>query len=191
MIVDGWVRQKCRVSQGRPTDIAFSWARPATLQQTWIEEECFYFFFTPPPSIHFPLHPCPSLSSHLLSPFFPLSPGDDTKWPTKVDVSLNPNTVNKFRRRQIDNIIFVFFPENMFWHLKFQSLFSARKKEKNFIVSSRGIFTQQAECKSFPVILTLRLVSVLILKLRLVTVLILRLRLVDWDLLPYLSLDWD
>ena len=41
--------------------------------------------------------PCPSLSSLLLSllSLFSLSLGDDTKWPTRVDVSLNPNTINQ------------------------------------------------------------------------------------------------
>ena len=40
--------------------------------------------------------PCPSLSSPLLSllSFFSLSLGHDTKWPTRVDVLLNPNTIN-------------------------------------------------------------------------------------------------
>ena len=41
--------------------------------------------------------PCPSLSSFLLSHLFlfSLSLGDDTKWHTRVDVSLNPNTTNQ------------------------------------------------------------------------------------------------
>ena len=49
----------------------------------------FFCFFT--------FIPCPSLSSFLLSllSLFSLSLGDDTKWPTKVDVSLNPNTKKK------------------------------------------------------------------------------------------------
>ena len=40
------------------------------------------------------LFPCPSLSSPLLSllSVFSFSLGDDTKWPTRVDMSLNPNT---------------------------------------------------------------------------------------------------
>ena len=49
--------------------------------------------------LHF--HSCSSffpvlLSSLLLSllSLFSLSLGDDTKWPTRVDVSLNPNTIN-------------------------------------------------------------------------------------------------
>ena len=36
--------------------------------------------------------PCPSLSSPLLSSIFFLSLGHHTKWPTRVDVSLNPIT---------------------------------------------------------------------------------------------------
>ena len=52
---------------------------------------CFYFFcfFT---FILVLFLPCPSLSS-LLS-LFSLSLGDDIKWPTRVDMSLNPNTIN-------------------------------------------------------------------------------------------------
>ena len=40
--------------------------------------------------------PCPSLSSLLLSllSLISLFLGEDTKWPTRVDVSLNPNTIN-------------------------------------------------------------------------------------------------
>ena len=42
--------------------------------------------------------PCLSLSSPLLSLLSISSPslGGDTKWPTKVDVSLNPNTIQSF-----------------------------------------------------------------------------------------------
>ena len=43
-------------------------------------------------SFIFPFLPCPPLSSLLLS-LFSLSLGDDTKWPTRVDVSFNPNTI--------------------------------------------------------------------------------------------------
>ena len=44
--------------------------------------------------------PCPSLPSPLLSllSLFSLSLGDDTKWPTRVDVLLNPNTTNQITR---------------------------------------------------------------------------------------------
>ena len=45
---------------------------------------------------HFVFLCCPSLSSLLsLLYFFSLSLGDDTKLPTRVDVSLNPNTINQ------------------------------------------------------------------------------------------------
>ena len=41
--------------------------------------------------------PCPCLSSPLLSllSFFSLSLGNDTKWTTRVYMSLNPNTIKK------------------------------------------------------------------------------------------------
>ena len=44
--------------------------------------------------------PCPTLSSPLLLYLFSLSLGDYTKWPTRVDVSLNPNSIktNRFLR---------------------------------------------------------------------------------------------
>ena len=45
-------------------------------------------------SFLFLLLPCPFLSFPLLS-LFSLSLGDDTKWPTRVDMSLNLNTINK------------------------------------------------------------------------------------------------
>ena len=63
-----------------------------SLQQIKVEGECFYFcFFT---FIHFPFSPVPlfHLLNYLLS-LFSLSLGDDTKWPTRVDVSLNPNSI--------------------------------------------------------------------------------------------------
>ena len=62
-----------------------------SLQQVRVEGEFFLFLLF----LHFhsfSFHPCPSLSSPLLS-LFSLSLGDDTKWPTRVDVSLNPNTI--------------------------------------------------------------------------------------------------
>ena len=86
--------------------LAYGWARPAILVAagTGRGENVYYFFcfFT---FIHFPLSlpppppppPYPSLSFPLLSllSLFTLSLGDETKWPTRVDVSLNPNTINK------------------------------------------------------------------------------------------------
>ena len=73
--------------------LAYSWARPAILvagkgREAFISSVSslsFLFLFLP----------CPSLSSLLLSlpSLFSLSLGDDTKWPTRVDVSLNHNTI--------------------------------------------------------------------------------------------------
>ena len=62
------------------------------------KRECFFFFISSVSSLSFLflfLH-CPSLSTRLLSlpSFFSLSHGDDIKWPTWVDVSLNANTIN-------------------------------------------------------------------------------------------------
>ena len=62
-----------------------------SLQQVKVEGECFYFFcfFN---FIHFPFSPVPlfHLLYYLLS-LFSVSLRDDTKWPTRVDVSFNPN----------------------------------------------------------------------------------------------------
>ena len=68
---------------------AYSWARPAILIAHKGRGEMFLFLFL------FTL--CPSLSYPLLSrlSLFSLSQGDDTKWPTRVDVSLNPNTISQ------------------------------------------------------------------------------------------------
>ena len=62
--------------------------------------------------IHSSLSPL-SLSSSLLSllSLFSLSQGDDTKLPTKVDVSFNPNTLRQRSRKQILRGIFLFYHE--------------------------------------------------------------------------------
>ena len=102
-----WVRQRCCVSYitgGVQLRLAYNWARPAILAAG--KGECFYFFcfftfcfftFISVSSLSFILLflPCPSLSSPLLllSSLFSLSLGDNTKWPTRADVSLNPNTI--------------------------------------------------------------------------------------------------
>ena len=83
-------------SPWRPADIGLQLDKVCyPLQQVGVEAECFYFFcfFI---FIHLPLSPL-SLSSPLLSflSLFSLSLEDDTKWPTRVDVSLNPNTINQ------------------------------------------------------------------------------------------------
>ena len=68
--------------------LAYSWARPAILVagkgrgEWFVSSLSFLFLFLPCPSLSSPLVSLLSLSS--------LSLGDDTKWPTRVDVSLNP-----------------------------------------------------------------------------------------------------
>ena len=93
---NGWVRQRCRVSC--VTGVSnWYWLTVGhgllSSKQVWVEGECFYFFcfFT---FIHFPLSP--SFSSPLLSFLFliSLSLGDDTKWPIRIDGTLNPSTMS-------------------------------------------------------------------------------------------------
>ena len=77
--------------------LAYSWARPAILVVGKGRGGMFLFLlFLHFHSFLFLFLPCPSLSSPLLSllSLFSLSLGDDTKWPSRVDVSLNPNTIN-------------------------------------------------------------------------------------------------
>ena len=91
----GWVGQsgaKCHVSYVQLI-LAYSWARPANLVAGKGRWERFLFLLF----LHFhsfSFLPCPSLSSPLsLLSLFSLSLGDNTKWPKKVDVSLNPNSI--------------------------------------------------------------------------------------------------
>ena len=75
--------------------LAYSWARPSIIVADKDRGGMFYFPVSPL-SFLFLFLPSHSLSSLLLSllSFFSLSLGDDTKWPTRVDMSLNPNTIN-------------------------------------------------------------------------------------------------
>ena len=75
--------------------LAYSWARPAIFVVGKGRGGMFLFLLF----LH--LHSCSSFFLvplfHLLYSLFSLfslSLGDDTKWPSRVDVSLNPNTVN-------------------------------------------------------------------------------------------------
>ena len=77
--------------------LAYSWARPAILVVGKGRGGMFLFLLF----LHF--HSCSSIFPvplfHLLYSLFlslfSLSLGDDTKWPSRVDVSLNPNTINQ------------------------------------------------------------------------------------------------
>ena len=71
--------------------LAYSWARPAILVVGKGRGGKFLFLLF----LHFhsfSFLPCPSLSSPLLS-LFSISLGDNTKWLTRIGLSLNPNTI--------------------------------------------------------------------------------------------------
>ena len=81
-----------------PLILAYNWARPASLAAGKGRGGMFLFLLF----LHFnsfSFLPCPSLSSPLLSllSLFSLSLGDDTKRPTRVDLSLNSqlNQINQ------------------------------------------------------------------------------------------------
>ena len=76
--------------------LAYIWARPAILAAGKGRGGCFcsFCFST---FIHFPFYPVPLFNLlyivlSLLS-LFSLSLGDDTKWPTRVYLPLNPNSI--------------------------------------------------------------------------------------------------
>ena len=75
--------------------LAYSWARPAILVADKGKGGDAFISSFSSLSFLFLFLPCPSLSSLLLSllSLFSLSLWDDTKWPTRVDMSLNPNTI--------------------------------------------------------------------------------------------------
>ena len=79
--------------------LAYSWARPATLVAGKGRGGIFFISSVSTLSFLFLFLPCPSLPSPLLSilSLFSLFLGDDTKWPTRVDVSLNPNSINNHK----------------------------------------------------------------------------------------------
>ena len=92
------MRQRCRISHVTGASNWY-WLTVGqgllSLQQERVEGECFNFFCCFIHSFFFLLYP--SLSSPLLSllSFLSLSLGDDTKWPIRVGVSLNPNTISR------------------------------------------------------------------------------------------------
>ena len=80
--------------QGIQLLLVYSWARPAILAEGKGRRGMFSF----PLFLHFhsfPLsHLCLSFIFSTISSIFSLSLGGNTKWPTRVDVSLKPDTVN-------------------------------------------------------------------------------------------------
>ena len=122
-LLSGWsgdVNVSCILRhQGVQLILAFSWARLAILVAdkgrgdvfiSSVYSLSFLFLFLL----------CPSLSSPLLSlQFFSLSLGDDAKWPTRVEVSLNPNTINcAFLVLYMAFVLFLFVPRlSIFWCL--------------------------------------------------------------------------
>ena len=89
---------------GRLIDIlADSWARPAILTVKVILREGMFLFLQFLHFHSFSFLSCPSLSSPLLS-LFSLSLGDYTKWPTRVDMLLNPNSINQSINQSISQM---------------------------------------------------------------------------------------
>ena len=94
----GGAKVKCILHHwGVQLILAYSWARPAILVVGKGRGGNVFISSVSSLSFLFLFLPCPSLSSPLLSllSLFSLSLGDDTKWPSRVDVSLNPNTINQ------------------------------------------------------------------------------------------------
>ena len=104
--------------------LAYSWAMP-------VRGECFYFFcfffffslsfiFLSPLSLSF-------ISSTISSISLLLSLRDDTKWPTKVDVSLNTNTIHSLV--EIESVFIVllsyyFLPRDLITEAEWQNIMS-------------------------------------------------------------------
>ena len=116
----GWVGRRCPVSYlkwGVQLILAYSWARSADkgrggmfLFLLFLQFHSYSSFF---PLFHL---------LYCLFYLFSLSLGDDTKWPTRGDVSLNPNTINQhYTLPYAPNSPFSFhiFPENRIKRLAF------------------------------------------------------------------------
>ena len=86
----------CITSQGHPTDIGLQLGKACYfVAGKRVKRECFYFFcfltFTPVPLSSLSLSLISSISSISFLPFS----GRQHKMTTRVDVSLNPNTINQ------------------------------------------------------------------------------------------------
>ena len=94
--VVGWCEGVvCLMSLGQLI-LAYSWARLAVLVAVKEEGENFHFFcFFPFIPVHLSSLSLSFISSTIFSVFFLPFSGRRHKWPTRIDVSLNPNTVNQ------------------------------------------------------------------------------------------------
>ena len=95
-----------------------SWARPAILVAGEGTGGLFIIIIISSVSslsFMFLLLPCPSLSSPLLylPSLFSLYLGDDTKWPTRVDVSLNQ--ILNLPSERLTSIMLILWPENILY----------------------------------------------------------------------------
>ena len=91
----GWLREaKVSCHQCIQVRLTYNVARPASLSTGKGIGGMLFLLF-----LHFHLFssfsPVPLFHLALLFLLFSLSLGDDTKWPTRVDVSLNTNTIKK------------------------------------------------------------------------------------------------
>ena len=81
--------------QGAQLMLAYSWARPADFDAGKCRGGTFLFLLF----CHFlsfsSFSPIPLFHSTIAS-LFSLPLGDDIKWPTRIDVSLNPKTINQY-----------------------------------------------------------------------------------------------
>ena len=93
----GWMVRKCvSCLRGVQLILAYSWARPAILVAGKGRDGIFLFL------LFLQFHSCSSFFPvplflrylfYCLLSLFSLSLGDNTKWPTRVDMLLNPNTI--------------------------------------------------------------------------------------------------
>ena len=92
--VFGWGKDVMYLaSQGHPNEIGIQLGKacyPCRLRwNVFVSSNSSLSFFLPRPSFSSPL-----LSHLSLYYLFSFSQGDNTEWPTKVDISVNPNTIN-------------------------------------------------------------------------------------------------
>ena len=140
--------QRCCVAYitgaaGRPTDIGLQLGKVCYPCSRWnvfissVSSLSFLFLFLP----------CTSLPSPLLSilSLFSLFLGDDTKWPTRVDVSLNPNSINQS--------ISVKLNRNVTLVTLYQDCSSCHDSSKNMATRGPGLFSLYIYIENFKTLL--------------------------------------